>query len=597
MPGHLRRTLGSAANLRRVRGRRNEKGTEAAVTEAASATAAPPSPAEAAAPVSASASASASKPPSLWRRMRIARRVPIAILAALAAAVPAGGTTAVSRVNEQVGPDDPTARSWPDEDDDEDHGRFDGERPEADLASLPTDGEGSGISGTGGRVRDLDVDGIPAIAMRAYVAAEETMADADPDCHVSWSLLAAIGRVESNHGRFGGARLNPDGTTSRPIRGVPLDGSGPVARIMDTDDGRLDGDRTYDRAVGPMQFIPSSWRRVASDGNDDGRSDPNNIYDAALAAGVYLCAGDGDLRDPHDREQAVLRYNRSQSYADTVIALAESYEREQDGRPLPDVDPSDTPPAVVGTPTLPPANPGPPPGLGGRTPSSPTTGTTRPRPGSTTSTTRPSSSTTTTTRPSTSSSTTSTTSATSSTTSSTTTSTSSSTTSTTNPGPILHQVGGGRLPSGPWSLWIGGDSTRAGIEMRLPPGTTWRAVDSEAVLRSRWTAGSVDGRNALWGLVAPEVTSVVVTLSDGRTVPVPALESGLPGLPSRAFATTLPEGVTITAIEGRRADGTAAVRAVDVAAALAPVAGFDPAVKADVAVTPVAPGAPGSSTG
>jgi hypothetical protein len=126
--------------------------------------------------------------------------------------------------------------------------------------------------------------------------------------------------------------------------------------------------------------------------------------------------------------------------------------------------------------------------------------------------------------------------------------------------------------------------------MRLPPGTTWRAVDGEAVLRSRWTAGSADGRNLLWGLVAPEVTSVVVTLSDGRTVPIPTLESGLPGLPSRAFAGNMPEGVTITAIEGRRADGTAAVRAADVAAALAPVAGFDPAVKADVAVGPGAPG-------
>jgi hypothetical protein len=51
------------------------------------------------------------------------------------------------------------------------------------------------------------------------------------------------------------------------------------------------------RAVGPMQFIASTWRRVQVDGNGDGRGDPDNIYDAALGAAVYLCAGETDLRD------------------------------------------------------------------------------------------------------------------------------------------------------------------------------------------------------------------------------------------------------------------------------------------------------------
>lgn len=117
--------------------------------------------------------------------------------------------------------------------------------------------------------------------------------------------------------------------------------------------------------------------------------------------------------------------------------------------------------------------------------------------------------------------------------------------------------------------------------MRLPA-TAWRAADTEAVLASRWTVGSADGRHLVWGLVAPDVATVAVTLSDGRTVSIPTVESGLPGLASRTVAGTLPEGQNVSGAEGRRADGTPVVRAGDVAASLAPVAGFDPAVTADV---------------
>jgi hypothetical protein len=173
----------------------------------------------------------------------------------------------------------------------------------------------------------LGQSGIPGVAVKAYQQAAARLATSDPSCGLRWTLLAAIGRVESNHGRFGGAQLREDGYGTKRIRGIPLDGRPNVAVIRDTDGGALDGDRFYDRAVGPMQFIPSTWRSVAVDGNGDELPDPNNIFDAALGAGVYLCAGDTDLRELDDRIRAVRRYNNADEYVRLVLRLAELYEK------------------------------------------------------------------------------------------------------------------------------------------------------------------------------------------------------------------------------------------------------------------------------
>ena len=121
------------------------------------------------------------------------------------------------------------------------------------------------------------------------------MASRDPGCRLNWSLLAGIGRVESNHGRYGGAQIGQDGTVRPADLGPRLDGTGGVGVVRDTDHGRYDGDPLYDRAVGPMQFIPGTWRGYGADGNGDGVADPQNLDDAALAAARYLCAGGGDL--------------------------------------------------------------------------------------------------------------------------------------------------------------------------------------------------------------------------------------------------------------------------------------------------------------
>ena len=168
---------------------------------------------------------------------------------------------------------------------------------------------------------------VPARALMAYGNAELVLRSSQPACRLSWATLAGIGRIESDHGRFAGAVLREDGRPSKPIIGVPLDGAPGVQTISDSDRGQFDGDATVDHAVGPMQFIPSTWRRWTSDANLDGIGDPQQIDDAALAAGRYLCAGNRDLSTPKDWWAAVFSYNHSVPYGQKVFGLADGYAR------------------------------------------------------------------------------------------------------------------------------------------------------------------------------------------------------------------------------------------------------------------------------
>mgnify|MGYP002392681083 CR=1 FL=1 len=146
------------------------------------------------------------------------------------------------------------------------------------AAASASDGAGSTAAASA-----LAGNGIPQVALQAYRNAAALADAAQPACRISWPLLAAIGRIESNHGRTSGDLLT-DGTSRPPVMGLLLDGSGGFAVIADTDGGRLDGSAQFDRAIGPMQFIPSTWAMYAADGNGDGTSDPFNIFDASLAA-------------------------------------------------------------------------------------------------------------------------------------------------------------------------------------------------------------------------------------------------------------------------------------------------------------------------
>ncbi|MEU9325595.1 lytic murein transglycosylase [Streptomyces canus] len=166
--------------------------------------------------------------------------------------------------------------------------------------------------------------GIPATVLAAYKRAAAELQESKPGCNLPWQLLAAIGQVESGQAR--GGRVDADGTTTSKILGPQLDGNG-FALIKDTDNGAYDGDSAYDSAVGPMQFIPSTWAWAGRDGNGDGVKDPNNVYDAALAAGHYLCRNGWDLSDSGDLDRAILSYNRSQAYLNTVLSWLEYYRK------------------------------------------------------------------------------------------------------------------------------------------------------------------------------------------------------------------------------------------------------------------------------
>ncbi|MFI7303293.1 murein transglycosylase [Micromonospora aurantiaca] len=180
---------------------------------------------------------------------------------------------------------------------------------------------------TGWAQRVGAVTGVPVVALQAYAYAELVLAQTNRGCQLSWTTLAAIGYVESRHGAANGATLQADGRALPEIKGEPLDGQGGRSRILDTDQGLLDGDRVHDRALGPMQFIPTTWQEIGADADGDGVKNPHDIDDAALAAGLYLCKGGRNMTIPGDWWGAILSYNDVRRYAQAVFDKADEYGR------------------------------------------------------------------------------------------------------------------------------------------------------------------------------------------------------------------------------------------------------------------------------
>ncbi|WP_433462902.1 lytic transglycosylase domain-containing protein [Spirillospora sp. CA-128828] len=108
---------------------------------------------------------------------------------------------------------------------------------------------------------------------------------------LSWTVLAAIGQVESDHGRNAG-----------------LSSAG---------------------ALGPMQFLPSTWKSFGVDGDRDGKADIMNPYDAIPGAAKYLCSN-GAGRGGKQLYTAIWRYNHADWYVQKVLNLARAYQARYD---------------------------------------------------------------------------------------------------------------------------------------------------------------------------------------------------------------------------------------------------------------------------
>lgn len=255
----------------------------------------------------------------LTRVQKATALLPLALLSAAWTASLAGagaGTALVSASSEESTPDRlPDGTSVP-------------TRAIEAPASVSGPGDivpGSAARPSSARISAVSTSAIPAAALSAYQRAETVINAADKTCNLRWQLVAAIGRVESDHGRFGGNQLDAEGVSMPGIYGIALNGTRNTATISDTDAGQFDNDTVWDRAVGPMQFIPSTWSVVGVDADGDSQRNPQDIDDAALASAVYLCSGDEDLSTLAGQRAAVHRYNHSDAYVDLVLSVMNAY--------------------------------------------------------------------------------------------------------------------------------------------------------------------------------------------------------------------------------------------------------------------------------
>lgn len=196
-------------------------------------------------------------------------------------------------------------------------------QPRATLAPQPGDAPAAPTQVDAAWVRKTARQaGIPAPAVRAYANAQLSK---PRGCEVGWTTLAGIGWVESQHGTIGGRTLGDDGHSSTPVLGPALDGRRFAAIRATPESAAWHGDPTWDHAVGPLQFIPSTWETWGADGDGDRVADPNDIDDAAATAVAYLCADGHDLTSGSGWADAVFSYNHSQTYIDDVYAAATAY--------------------------------------------------------------------------------------------------------------------------------------------------------------------------------------------------------------------------------------------------------------------------------
>lgn len=167
---------------------------------------------------------------------------------------------------------------------------------------------------------------LPSVAYDAYLRAAQQVDQESPSCKLPASLLAGIGRMASDHGQAMGSSVDPLGQVSPALRGLRLDGrTGPSGTLPDTDGGRIDGDPKVDRAVGPMQLLPSTWAALGADADGNGKADPDNLFDASLTTARMLCQGGATLDSYAGLVKAVYAYSADGAQVDAVLAVARRY--------------------------------------------------------------------------------------------------------------------------------------------------------------------------------------------------------------------------------------------------------------------------------
>ncbi|MGW1068148.1 C40 family peptidase [Streptomyces aureus] len=185
----------------------------------------------------------------------------------------------------------------------------------------------TGAQHDGGIAEGGSAADIPPRMLAAYKKAVQQVGKYVPACRgMRWPVLAGITKVESNHAI--GRSIAGNGDITPKIYGVLLNGSGAGGNTTvfpDTDHGRWDGTASGERAVGPFQFLPSTWEAIGKDGSGDNIADPHNADDAALGAAIYLCGKGRDLNRRPQLRTAIVQYNHSDTYVDNVLGWIDQY--------------------------------------------------------------------------------------------------------------------------------------------------------------------------------------------------------------------------------------------------------------------------------
>lgn len=146
---------------------------------------------------------------------------------------------------------------------------------------------------------------IPERALVGYATGELTLRKEQPDCHLSWVTLAGIGKASSDHARFGGDSLGGNGTATKALGSVPLQGAA--------------GEAPGEQRSGPMQLTQQEWKRVRGTGSIQ------DVDDAAIAAGRVLCANGTDLQQGLGWWKAIANYRDSDLFRQQVLGNAQLY--------------------------------------------------------------------------------------------------------------------------------------------------------------------------------------------------------------------------------------------------------------------------------